>query len=196
MPPKGKPSAVSAGNFGGTASELPESDLPTHSDIARYFYLVSASEPDYRDQIHLVVKKLFSHWAKCNPRLPLMDKVRALSKLKIFLDKVKAYKRRGLKRASKETLVANKDTLFDISACRCKLPIVSCASKFIRCAVANCHTEHIACECQPQRRVPVEEREFLRTQRFRQGCVSGSRRAKMTHKSRSVLKCRMASFEI
>jgi hypothetical protein len=109
---------------------------------------------------------------------------------------VKAYKRRGLKRASKEILVANKDTLFDISACRCTLPIVSCDSKFIKCTVANCQTEHIACECPPQRRVPVEEREFLRAQRSRQGCGSGSRRAKVTHKSRSVLKCRMASFEI
>jgi len=29
MPPKGKTSAVGGGNFGGTASELPESDLPT-----------------------------------------------------------------------------------------------------------------------------------------------------------------------
>ncbi len=172
MPPKGKTSTVGGGNFGGSASELPESELPTQSDIARYFYLVSASEPDYRTQIHLVVKKLFSHWAKCSPRLPLMDKVRALSKLKIFLDKVKAYKRRGLKRASKEILVANKDTLFDISACRCKLPIVSCASKFIKCAVEDCQTEHIACECLPQRRVPVEEREFLRAQRSRQGCGS------------------------
>ncbi len=47
MGPKKKTRAVSGDNFGGSAADLPESDLPTHKDIARYFFSVSLTEKDY-----------------------------------------------------------------------------------------------------------------------------------------------------
>jgi hypothetical protein len=158
-----------ADKYGGSACELPDSDLPTNVDIARYFYFVSLSESDYNTQIHLVERRLMAVWTKCNPRLPLLEKKVVFNRLKKFTDKVKSYNQKYMKPASKKVFIAKKDNLFDISACICELPIVPCSSKYIRCTVLNCQTEHIACECPPELRVPVEEREYMRDQRSKTG---------------------------
>jgi hypothetical protein len=155
--------------YGGSPCELPESDLPTFTDIARYFYFVSLSESDYNTQIHLVKWRLMEVWAKCNPRLPLLEKSVVFNRLKKFVDKVKSYNQKYMKPAPKKVFLAKKDKLFDISVCICTLPTVPCNSKYIRCDVVNCQTEHIACECSPELRVPVEEREYIRDQRSKIG---------------------------
>ena len=169
MGPKKKTRAVSGDNFGGSAADLPESDLPTHKDITRYFYSVSLTEKDYPTQISLVVEKVTEVWRKCNPRLPLLEKTEIFRRMKRFFDKVKAYNRKHLPVSAVATLVKKIDKLFDISACRCELPIVPCSSKLVRCSVLNCQSVHIACECLPQLRVPDEEREYMRDQRSKTG---------------------------
>ena len=169
MGPKVKTRAVSGDKFGGSATDLPESDFPTHKDIARYFYNVSLSESDYATQISLVVEKLIDLWRKCNSRLPLLEKTEIFRRLKHFLDNVKSYNRKHLKAPAKAILFKYMDKLFDVSACRCELPIAPCAARSIRCAVVNCQSVHIACVCLPQLRVPVEEREYLRDQRSKTG---------------------------
>lgn len=169
MASSSKTRSVSKQKYGGSACDLPGSDLPTNSDIARYYYFVSLSEKDIKTQIHLVERKLMEVWTNCNPRLPLMEKLAVYKKLRKFLDKVKGYNQKHLKPAPTKVLLAKKDQLFDISACSCNLPVAPCTSKYIRCSIANCETEHIACECQPQHRVPVEEREFMRDQRNKRG---------------------------
>jgi hypothetical protein len=65
--------AKSAEKFGGGPCELPDSDLPTYGDVARYFYLVQQQEADFRTQVDLVEQKLIGLWQKCNPALPLKD---------------------------------------------------------------------------------------------------------------------------
>jgi hypothetical protein len=105
MGPKRKTRAVSCDNFGGSAADLPESDLPTHKDIACYFYSVSLTEKYYPTQIYLVVEKVTEVWRKCKPRLPLLEKTEIFRRMKSLSDKVKAYNRKRLKVSSVATLV-------------------------------------------------------------------------------------------
>ena len=55
------------------------------------------------------------------------------------------------------------EKLFDISACSCDLPVVTCAS--VHSTGVNCQKKHILCYCEAEHRVPEEERAFLRSQR-------------------------------
>ncbi len=68
MGPKKKMRAVSGDNFGGSAADLPESDLPTHKDIARYFYSVSLTEKDYH-----IVRDGLKPWSFLPNRGPKMQ---------------------------------------------------------------------------------------------------------------------------
>ena len=57
------------------------------------------------------------------------------------------------------------DKLLDISACTCELPDYPCDDKAVRCKKENCQIQHIICTCPPNKKVPMEEREYLRDQR-------------------------------
>ena len=169
MSSKKKTRIASRETFGGCACELPESDLPTNSDVACYFYFVSLTETDYISQLQLVQEKLVSIWYKMNSRLPLLGKKNLYNKLTFFLDRVKEFNKKRLKAAASKLLLLNKDRLFDISACTCDLPTVSCNAQTIRCVEENCDVEHIACDCPLPSRVPVEERLYMRDQRRKSG---------------------------
>jgi hypothetical protein len=165
-----KTRSVSDDKFGGGACELPESDLPTKADVARYFYFVSISEKDYSSQLQLVEDKLRFVWAKCVPRVPVLEKKRLHTKIKRLLDAVKSLNRKCLKPSTKKFLNDNKDKLFDISTCCCTLPIVSCVSSAVRCTKENCQDKHIVCNCLPVRnKIPKEDREYMRDQRAKKG---------------------------
>jgi hypothetical protein len=161
--------------YGGGPKELPESDLPTYRDVARYVYFVSASEFEVKRQLEIVAAKLVEIWQKCNPLLPLLKEFSIYVKLKRFVDQVKAVNRK--QKRSKQALgfvESRKDHLFDISACSCKLPILPCDDRLVQCKAApgDCVTQHIVCECPQDRKVPAAEREYLRDQRSKIGTTS------------------------
>jgi hypothetical protein len=161
--------------YGGEPKELPESDLPTYSDVARYVYLVSASEFEVKGQLEIVAAKLVEIWQKCNPLLPLQSELSIYVKLKRFMDQVKTAnrKQKGGKQAH-SFVESKKEHLFDISACSCKLPIVPCDDRLVHCKAApgHCDTQHIVCECPQEKKVPAAEREYLRDQRSKIGTKS------------------------
>jgi hypothetical protein len=164
-----KTRATSEERYGGSPCALPESDLPTNSDVARYFYLVCTSEKDYATQLRLVMNKVVEVWENCNPAMPLREKKNISVKLKTFIDNVKSFNRKGIKAPQRKHLSDNKDKLFDIAACSCKLPIVPCSSVSVKCTEEDCDVEHIVCECPPGRKVPIEERAYMRDQRAKIG---------------------------
>jgi hypothetical protein len=155
--------------FGGGPSKLPESDLPTNADVARFFYFVEACESDYQTQVQIVAHELVDIWGKCNPQLPLKESKVLYSKIKVFLDKVKKFNRKNLKVSLSKHLISTKDKLFDIAGCTCALPTLPCDSRFVRCDKTDCQAQHLICECPPHQRVPFEEREYLRDQRKKTG---------------------------
>jgi len=169
MASKTKTRAASGDKFAGYPGELPKSDLPTHGDIARYFYLVSSGENDFYSQIRIVQDKLLDVWQACNPRLPLIEKKEIFSKLKKLLTNVKDFNFRKLKLNAKKHLLSIKDKLFDIAACSCSLPIVTCDNPAVQCKIVNCSVEHIICQCPPQLKVPIADREYMRDQRSKVG---------------------------
>jgi hypothetical protein len=147
-----KKDAKSERDFGGSPAELPDIYLPTHRDIARYFYHVRLTEKDYCTQVHSVKDRIIRVWQDCKPRLPLLGKKRVYDKLKHFLDKVKSFDMKQMKLAAKKILLLQKEKFFDIAACRCSLPVHSCNSKFVRCVKEICLEHHILCEC------PIDQR--------------------------------------
>lgn len=173
MGPKRKPTrAKDAEKYAGHAAKLPESDLPTYGDIARYFYLVQETERDFATQVNIVKEGLEVLWQKCNPALPVLDKLTIRRKLVMFLERVKSDHRKSLKVHHKETILAQENKLFDIAACTCDLRELPCTSKFVNCNAENCTNIHLACDCGPGKRVPIEEREYLKEQRAKRGTIS------------------------
>lgn len=155
--------------FGGAPTDLPTTDLPTNSDVARYFYLLCSHEKDYKAQIDLLQKKLHKVWSKCNTRLPLIDEKSLYVKIKRFLDKVKQLNAGKLSASLTSNVHKTEDKLFDIAACNCSLQTHPCDSKSVRCSIENCKKEHIICECPSDRRIPAEERAYMRDQRTKKG---------------------------
>ena len=164
-----------AENYAGTPQDLPHSDLPTYGDIARCFYKVRDEEPaNFREQVKRVKDRLENSWQNCSPALPLLKGPHIFVKLMRFCEKVKSTSY-GKKSASlRDQLELLKDKLFDISACTCQLPVVLCAHPRIKCCNAACREQHVICECDPDKRVPVEERPYLRDQQSKIGTFGGA----------------------
>jgi hypothetical protein len=186
--------------YAGGPKELPQSDLPTNSDIARYYYLVSASEFDFKKQIEIVKDKLVQVWEKCNPALPLQPELGIYVKIKRFLEQVKNFNRKQKIGKAAKFLVDKQDKLFDIAACSCKLPNLPCESRQVRCSAepGKCESRHLVCECPPEKRVPAEEREYLLDQRTKIGTkgllqlgpvdrAAAARRAKLEERRASAV---------
>jgi hypothetical protein len=169
MAPTVKTRAVSGEKYGGSEQLLPEVDLPTGSDIARFFYHVCLTESDYNTQVRLVAEKVISVWGNCNPRLPLKSSKQIWNKLKAFLDLVKSFNWDRLTASRRKLLNEKKDKLFDVAACLCELPIVTCDNERVKCSAENCERTHIVCECPVGMKIPIEEREYLRDQRSKVG---------------------------
>ena len=66
-------------------------------------------------------------------------------------------------------LQSSVEKLFDISLCSCNLPIVPCSDKDVKCSVPDCQKSHIVCKCHAERKVPLEDRLYLRDQRLKTG---------------------------
>jgi hypothetical protein len=81
------------------------------------------------------------------------------------LQEIKGINRKSLCKVQEQNLEEKLDKLFDISACICKLPSRPCDDNAVKCKKENCQTQHIICTCSPSKKVPLEEREYLRDQR-------------------------------
>lgn len=88
---------------------------------------------------------------------------------KVCFKKAMAINRKSLSAGQEQNLEEKLDRLFDISACTCKLPIHTCDDAAVKCSQENCQTRHIICTCPPTKKVPLEDREYLRDQREKAG---------------------------
>ena len=151
--------------YGGCPRELSDNDLPTYADVARCFYAVSEKVKFFNNQLNKVRERVVEAWKKCNPHLPCIQEGAVYMELKRFLLFVKNFNRKQAYHSENRLCKYKKEKLFDISACSCELPIVTCAS--VHCAGVNCKKEHILCYCEAEHRVPEEECAYLRSQRAR-----------------------------
>ena len=161
--------------FGGAAQHLPQSDLPTYSDIARCCWKASETEVTVKGQVTFVRNELLQVWAKCSNALPVISTRAIDDRLERFINKVKQTpfpRKRSKKLLDDLDAVAQK--LFDISACTCELPNASCRDPRVHCLSVNCRQIHLVCLCPNERRVPVEERFYLRDQRAKVGTHGGA----------------------
>ena len=161
--------------FGGAPQLLPQSALPTYNDIARCFFKACETEFSVKGQVKFVENELLLVWAKCSTALPLISRKGINGKIVRFLDKVRPTVHAS-KRAEKlmNDLNAMAPKLFDISACTCQLANAPCRDPRVGCRAVNCRQPHIVCVCPEEKRVPVEERLFLRDQRSKVGTFGGA----------------------
>jgi hypothetical protein len=105
-----------------------------------------------------------------NPRLPLYDDYYIVKKIdKACFQKTKKINRKTLSTVQQQNFQESLDKLFDISGCTCHLPIRPCNDKSVRCFNENCQIRHIVCSCPPSKKVPLEERDYMKDQRGKQG---------------------------
>ena len=166
MAPRKKRTHLSQGQkYGGSPCELPDNDLPTYADVARCFYVVNEKTKDFKTQVKIVRENIMNAWKKCCPHLPHLLAAALYTKLVKFLTLVKEINKKRVKSSTFKYYEYKKEHLFDIAICRCDLPVVTCDT--VNCASVNCWKVHIQCHCDAKRRVPEEERAYLRSQRTR-----------------------------
>ncbi|XP_047143056.1 uncharacterized protein LOC124817256 [Hydra vulgaris] len=61
------------------------------------------------------------------------------------------------------------ENLYDISTCRCNLDKVPCYDDRVKCKYLTCNNKHLVCVCPPECKIPLEEREYIKDQRSRNG---------------------------
>ncbi len=139
--------ADDAAKYGGTPQKLPHSDLPTHSDIARAFYQHS-KDKNFSKSVSSVKEELAFVWRQCSPLLPLKKDKAVVSQIQHFLSSVKQFNlAHQPPKALREKLDSIKDRLFDISACKCDLPVAGCDDIQVKCSSDSCDSLHIVCLC-------------------------------------------------
>jgi hypothetical protein len=138
----------------GAFQELNEAKLPTYKEVMKFYNLVrhhlkmennSKKEPTVYEVSEIVTRKVESLWEKAS--LPIITHARVLQLLKAYHAKCKNLIK-SLKRLSEEKLqefYTSSDKLFDLSSCKCKT--------------------FELCSCLRDRKVPIEEQDFLIDQR-------------------------------
>jgi len=162
----------SARKFCGQPSPLDRTEPPTTRQVIQYSYFLQNSQPDAKDYeiAKLIAREVIEIWQQVNPRLPLYEEYYVVKLVdKVCFEKAKEINRKSLSTAQEQNLEDKLDKLFDISACTCKLPIRPCDDTSVKCRKDDCRTLHIICTCPPKKKVPVEEREYLRDQRAKIG---------------------------
>lgn len=151
-------SAVNCPIFG-EPSELPDNVLPTREQVSKFYSYVrfnkkeSRKEPTFAEISEEIAVKLEYVWNKAS--IPIVSHKRILQLLKAYHDKYQKLMKPFKSRKNVETYKLqiqkfkeeSRSTLFDIAACKCDLSISN------------------ACCCDKTRKVPKNERDFLRDQR-------------------------------
>ena len=159
-------SSTMAVRYGGMPRDFRNNDLPTYGDVARCFYKTLDVEKKLVAQVNLVKDQLENSWQNCCPALPLLCDKSLQKKLSRFCEKVKRVNYSNPSAQLVTEMEHLTDKLFDISACSCDLPIVACDHNRVHCRQANCVEDHFICECAPDKRVPREDRAYLRLLRY------------------------------
>ncbi|XP_047138681.2 uncharacterized protein LOC124814754 [Hydra vulgaris] len=161
--------------FAGLPNDLPVSDLPTFKQVIQFSYKLNKqfTEKKLTDQqiVSQISIKLVELWRKVNSKLPLIHERSIRKKLELLFKKVLCAEHKKSKgnKSSIVYLEKNFDSLFDLSACNCELPVANCDDRLVRCDIKDCFKKHILCNCDEEKKVPVNEREYLKDQRAKKG---------------------------
>ena len=155
----------------GKPSELDETEPPINSQIIQHGYFLSNSYPDKDENeiCTMVHRDVVKVWTAVNPRLKLLEEKVAKQKIHRLLANAYDYNNKHLTVVQRKNLEAKLDKLFDLAACKCKLPIRPCNDRTVKCKESNCDAEHIVCECPLDIKVPQPDREYLKDQRAKKG---------------------------
>nr|XP_047138771.1 uncharacterized protein LOC105846338 isoform X2 [Hydra vulgaris] len=133
--------------YGGSPSDLPITDLATYGDVARFFYKLKDLD-GIKDKNIIVQRTLCSLkeiWFNCNSKLVLLPEKSLIVKLLRFYNNVISWNGNKIKPLTKKLLEKNKEKLFDLLACNCKLEGLPCDDRNIKCS--GCSNVHLYCSC-------------------------------------------------
>jgi hypothetical protein len=142
--------------WGGSPSDWPINNLPSYSDIARYYYLLKERRPELRELNEfkqIICKDLISKWEIPSPSLPLRVWNAIDNKLWRHLNNIQKRNCNQLKVNQHKAMDENSNLLFDIAACKCQLPVLECTDRKINCKANDCKKTHIHCDCPPDIKV-------------------------------------------
>lgn len=151
----------------GSPCQLSDNLLPTYQDVMKYYTAVknglksqaAGQEPKVADICEMVTREVERVWIRAS--IPVVSHTRVVKLLRTYHDKyqklLKPYKARHKQDTYKKQLrdfqEKAKETLFDISSCKCD--------------------DENKCNCEKNRKIPNEEKPFLRDQRTtRLMCIS------------------------
>lgn len=163
---------VSSKKFSGLPCPLDKTEPPTLRKVIQYSYFLANSNPRMRtyDISKLIAKEIISIWQAANPRLPLLREYYIGQKVdRLCFKAAKQINRKSFPASKRKRIEEHLDKLFDISSCCCKLPVSRCDDFAVECNKESCQTKHIVCTCPPHKKIPVEEREYLKNQREKTG---------------------------
>nr|XP_047124882.1 uncharacterized protein LOC100215826 isoform X1 [Hydra vulgaris] len=155
--------------YGGSPSDLPITDLATYGDVARFFYKLKDLD-GIKDKNIIIQRTLCSLkeiWFNCNSKLVLLPEISLIVKLLRFYNNVISWNGNKIKPLTKKLLEKNKEKLFDLLACNCKLEVLPCDDGNIKCS--GCSNVHLYCSCIGSKKVPLEERSYIKDQREKIG---------------------------
>ena len=147
------------------AAKLRENVLPTNEEVLKHYYFkrrflqqTSAKFvtkcPEFNDLKYKVVTDVVTLWVKSS--LPTLSISRIQTKLLDIVKKLRAAKRRAIKKKQQSLTELWLSELFDISSCKCKKS-ANPEVKF--------WNGKFACICPYEKRIPEKELEFLEDQR-------------------------------
>ena len=91
--------------------------------IQHFYYLEGLNDGlTLVDLVKRIREDLKAVWGAVNPRLPLISDNGIMKKIQRTLESVKKINRGYLPPSRKNNLAKSLDRLFDVSACKCKLP--------------------------------------------------------------------------
>ena len=118
---------------------------------------------------HSISNEIKQIWQSINPRLPLINDKTIDKNVNNLIVLVKQINQKRAKAVKQQNLETKINKLFDVSACGCSLETVPCNDRGVKCKKLDCQEEHILCICTSMKKVPVEERKYLRNQHQKLG---------------------------
>ena len=156
----------------GTGKELLVSELPTVRDILRFGLLLreqnSKDRRNYTDKelISDIIPHLLHQWTTANAlfKPPVIIHCRTIElKLKGLWERAVQVSLGKGNLAKKNAFLHSLDTLFDILSCKCSM--VLCSKTDCSPSDRRKNHSHIDCCCPREKKIPVLELDFIRSQR-------------------------------
>lgn len=179
----------------GFPSLLPQNVLPTRGDVLKRILLSRDTQEQlqgktcnnipWTDIIQPVVQDLVDSWKKAS--IPTITEKSIEKAVNGLWQECK----KGMKNDSSMKQVQDKTCwLLDICSCKCKQ--LACAQ--VHCDSSECEKVHMECKCEPSKRVPARELDFLFDQRGPRKMVMTGIDLKVTQTLKKAEK-RAAAFE-